>query len=368
MAFDYSKDLQRQRLEQTGYTEREIETLLSTPRRAAQYEDSQPSDVPVPESFTPQQTEAAIKANFAIDNPEAALVHEAAQQNAWEREQYGNYIDKQNALLGLGTGIYDQAGKDATAANLAITTELDKRWNEQRGETDFGDFVGPAESDPLARTAQHMAAGEYARRAQGGFTGVEKAQQEINRRMQERNLRSQREAHMRGLQMRGARNSGMEVAQMLGAQQNTAERQMMQDMMNEANAQQRADRALDSGTALVSDMRGQSFGESSFNKGFEQQYNQNQARFVQDEKRRIASGDAAMAGAAAGTVADAYTHATAPVNFAANTLSGQAVGQPGSAFADATKTMIGVNQADKAAASLNDDDPILALPGIGKIF
>lgn len=299
----------------------------------------------------------AIRTTAGMEDPLGAYVTSAAQQDQWEREQYEKQKQLEQDIAFGGAGNLAAAGATADAWNAAIVGNYADKWNTDLGrEIDYGEYVGDAASDPNAAAWQYGAMAEYANRAQGGLTPVERAEMEMNRLIQERDLRSQREAQMRDLQMRGASSSGLEIAQMLGAQQGTAERRMLGDLVQEANAQQRADRALDAGSSLASDIRGQSFGESSFNKNLKSQYQNQNARFKQDESRRRMEGEGAVAGAASAAVADQYKHQTAPTYFGADILTGNPASQPtNSELGDAFKTVQGVEEAHKAADELDDD-------------
>lgn len=295
-------------------------------------------------------------------NPESMLYSQAQQQDAWEKKAWEDYQKKLDALGMAGAGQLAQAGNAADAWNAAIIGNMVGQGTELGKEIGYGPYVGDASADPGSIAYQKGALAEMANRAQGGFTPVERAQMEMNRRMQERDLRSQREAQMRDMQMRGARSSGLEVAGMLGAQQSTAERQMLQNMQEQAQAQQRADRMLGAAGALAGDIRGQSFGESSFNKNLQSQYQNQNARFQQDERRRQWGIVGDTSGAAAGAVADMYQHQTQPTYFAGQTMTGNSPRQPtGANTVSALQNQVGTKQAREAADLLSQDEPFLKL-------
>ncbi|MEK9724874.1 MAG: hypothetical protein VW405_15510 [Rhodospirillaceae bacterium] len=304
--------------------------------------------------------------NYEIpSDPLHRAINLAEDQDKWLRELYEEDRAKRDFIAGAGADQIAGAGQAADAANAAIVGNLIGQGTVLGQEIEYGDYVGDASSDPMAAAWQYGAMGELANRAQGGMTAVERAEMEMNRRMQERNLKSQREAQLQNLQMRGASSSGLEVAQMLGAQQDTAERMMLQNMAQEANAQQRADRSLMAGAGLASDIRGQSFGESSFNKQMQSQYQNRQAAHRQSERERQWGITTDTSKSAAGAVADKYAHDTAPTNFYANVATGNPAAQPTSSnTAGALGAYEGRNQANKAADALNEDDGIFGL-GIG---
>ena len=362
-------------LQRRGHTEAEIDRVLNqSDATGGQYSDGSPAptDVPYPE-YDPnnpiwddkedydQWIKAQISAQAAIEDPMAALVRETSLQNEWEREQYENQQGKRDELAQSGAGTLAAAGQTADALNAAIVGNMVNQGTAIGQEIDYGKYVGDAASDPTLQAYQYGALGEFANRAQGGFTPVERAQMEMNRRMQERDLRGQQEAQMRNMQMRGARSSGLEVAQMLGAQQGGAERRMLQDMQQAAQAQQRADRMLEAGAGYATDVRTEQFAESGFNKQLQSQYQNQQARHRQNERNRQWDIVTDTSGAAAGAVADFYAHSTAPVTFQTETALGQPVTQPtGSKFSDAIGKVAGAEQADKAADAL-DDDPFFKI-------
>lgn len=276
-------------------------------------------------------------------------------------------------MITRGGGTLEEAGDAANLGNAINLAELGRDKQRLGKEIGYGDFVGgydsqgaQATADPRASKAQFEVLDELGQRAKGGLTPVERVMMEMNRRKQERDLRGQRDAQLQGMRMRGAGGSGMEVASFLGAQGNTAERRMLEDMAASGLAMERSDRALGQRGALAGDIRGQSFGEafqrggaadtaSQFNKGLESDYQRQVAQHRQQERRDRWGMETDYSGAIAGAQADKYKYDTAPTYFEQSSRLGTQSNQPNSS--QMVQTLMAAQGSQDAKDAADDLQP-----------
>ena len=149
--------------------------------------------------------------------------------------------------------------------------DLDTAWDGAEDELpDYMDLLG-GDADPTSnvgqdeagRQAQLAALRQLQDIARQGYTGVERARMQQERRDAANLERQQRDAAMTRLAMRGLQGSGQATAAALSAQQGGANR-MNEALMNEqAMATQRAMAALQGQAQLGGQMRSDSFRERS---------------------------------------------------------------------------------------------------------
>ena len=231
-----------------------------------------------------------------------------------------------------------------------------------------------AKADRRAINAQLDALKQWRAQTTPELTAAERTMMEVNRREQEQSLRGQREAALANLQARGMAGGGGELAATLGAQQETAQRRMLEDLAARGQAVGRAQTALQQYGGLAGDIRQQSFGEqfqrgtaadeaTRFGQNMQQQYNQWQT----EEQRRQQAAEWGrtmdVSGARAAGTADVYRYGTEPARFeerAAGLKTG--VGSEGtSAITSQLAQIYGARQAEEAARKLEKDPGLLGL-------
>lgn len=179
-------------------------------------------------------------------------------------------IAQQNAFLsqlqGVAGGSLDGVSQAAQAYADPATIAGQQRalgqyGNMAAGGWDLASLAAEAGADPESIEAQKYALGKYKGWSDPTVTAEERFIMELARRNEEQDRRAAMEAFLRDLEARGVRGSGAEMGAFLGAQQTTSQNRMLQDLGAEANAVQRAERALAGYTGLANTIRGQSFTE-----------------------------------------------------------------------------------------------------------
>ena len=151
------------------------------------------------------------------------------------------------------------AGQEANTRDQAIIDALKER---EAGIKDpvLAPFTGDWEStaakgDPEARGMQRAAGKKLKGWMDPRITDREQAMMEMSRRSQERDQRASREATLASLRDRGFGSGGDEIASMLGSQQETGNRRMLEDLATRGQAVDRSLVATDSYGRLGTQMR-----------------------------------------------------------------------------------------------------------------
>ncbi len=199
----------------------------------------------------------------------AAGSQDIASQAAQARADQTGINAQRDALAGYSdfadsAGDLESARASAYADPRSVAQQRDasQRYLDiASGAADLQSQAGGVASDPRAVQAQMQALAQMQSRSGGDLTAVERAQMEDARRTEERDRASAMDAQLRDMEARGVRGSGAEIGAMLGAQQQTSENRMLQDMLALASAQERGERNTGSAAGLASSIRGSSFGE-----------------------------------------------------------------------------------------------------------
>lgn len=138
---------------------------------------------------------------------------------------------------------------------------------ELMGGGDLNSELSGAQADQGSIDAQRAALEQLAQIGSRGYTVEEGAAMERMRREQAMAERSQRDAVMQQMAMRGMAGGGAEMAGVLSAQQGAANRASQQHLETQAQMQRRAMQALQAQGAMAGQMRGQSFGEDATRRG-----------------------------------------------------------------------------------------------------
>lgn len=165
----------------------------------------------------------------------------------------------QNRMLDAASGLQDL--ESARAGVYADEDAIDMQRSAADQYQGLDSQAATATADQRSIDAQYDVLDQLRDRSGQGFTAVERAMLEQNRRNEERDRKAYMDARLRDLNARGAGGSGAEIAAMLGSTQQTSENRMLQDMLAMAAAQERAERAQTARASLAGEMRGQSFGE-----------------------------------------------------------------------------------------------------------
>lgn len=318
-----------------------------------------------------------------IPSPDAELDEALGlEREAYEygKDAYEKDRDELDALIAEGKADIDAAGAEATTAEDALAHLMGVQLIHHGKPITAGEYEGDYESvgakaaaDPESIAAQKEVLSELGRRAEGGLTPVEELMLEMNRRKQERDLRGQREAMMRGMQARGIASSGLEVAGVMGAQQESAERRMLEDMAAAGLAQERADRALVDRGSLATDIRTGSFDEefktgtqadevAKHNRTLKLDYDRHRTETEMEDAERRWRNLESYVDTRGGQVKDQYERAGDPARFHAGVAVPTSEKRPEpSGITDVLKAKYGAMHADKAADSLtpDEDDGIL---------
>ena len=129
-----------------------------------------------------------------------------------------------------------------------------------------GDYIAQtAQADPRDIEAQRRQLAKFESLSDPRITAEEKLMMELARRETEADLRGQRGALANNLQARGVYGSGSELTMNAMAQQEAAQRQALEMLGAQANAQKRAMESLQGAADLSTSMRDSSASESQFN-------------------------------------------------------------------------------------------------------
>lgn len=242
---------------------------------------------------------------------------------------------------------------------------------------DYTSQAAGAHADPRAIADQRLAAKSFRENMTPELTDAERSMMELSRRDQERQQRGAREATLSSLQGRGFASGGDEIAAMLGSQQETGERRMLEDTEARGQAVGRAERARSGLAGVAGQMRGQSYTEAygrgtaadqsaEHNANMRQAYDQFAAGFGQSERNAGWGRLMDTSGARAGAVSDEYTRAGDPWRYKAGVTSGQtgAGASNRGALVNALMARYGAQQAEDATDKLAPDRGMFGL-GIG---
>lgn len=315
---------------------------------------------PRPASYTP----SGDVAGYDYESPQA-IIDFLKRQQAEETVRLGR--------LGYeGQTIYDtQAGLADERINTILGGLLAEAGRYQ--DATIPGFAGGYESTAAgAAPDQQAVAGQYGALKQlqalssPEVTAKEKFLMEQSRQAQEQDQRGYRDAVLENLAQRGALGSGGEIAALLGSQQETGQRRMLEDLGTRAGAVDRSMRAIEASGNLAGDIREGSFGEAfkrgtaaddaaAFNKDLQSQYDQWSTEQLDKQARdRWGRGlDIAATGAAA--VQDSYNRGVGGINYRGNIITGSQV--PGqrattSAVVDTLNRSRAEEQAREAAEAL----------------
>lgn len=274
-----------------------------------------------------------------------------------------------------------KAGIQANARDADILDRLRQASDAANVEYDpLTGFVGGYEStaagaqaDPRFVGAQMSALDQLSALTSPEATAKEQFLKEQSRRAQERDLRANREALMSEYRRRGVGGSGAELAGIFNAEQEGANRRMLEDLGTNAGAVDRAMTALQNYGELASRGRESSFNEefsrgsaadaaTEFSKGLESDYNmfkdKELARRKEDAAKFSFDRATTVAGAESGASQDQYNRALKPgeIGLQGAGLSVGANGPlPPSEEAGALSTKLGYASAEKAAASMKPE-------------
>jgi hypothetical protein len=220
-----------------------------------------------PNAVASQRYADSLYQNFAGGSQDlgsaAGRARADAQDVSAQRNVLGQLFDEADA-----DGLASRAG-GVTADESAIGMQRDaaSRYADVAGGGSRIDSQGAlASADPRSIQAQYDVLDQLEGRSGAGLTAVERAMMEQARRTEERDRKSAMDAQLRDMRVRGGGGGGAEIGAMLGAQQQTSENRMLQDMLALASAQERAERAQTARASLAGELRGQSFGEA-FDRG-----------------------------------------------------------------------------------------------------
>jgi hypothetical protein len=292
--------------------------------------------------------------------------------------------DKENRAA-----IEDFAGKSIPEleASIAEANKGDKRALldlqgvlGDMGIMDPSQYVGDAASSPedIARqeqayAGQQTAADKFLSLSDPSLTAKERFMFDQARREQEQDRRSATQAALSELGMRGARSGGADIAAHLDASQATAQNRAMMDLGALASAQDRSMQALQgfgNTTAQMSSaaqgMRDSSDKMSTFNQQQKQLWSMFTDKFKADQQEQAA--DRAKTGFDAATYTSGQEYGRGKDLYSANRdVAAMKTGQfdAGAArITDALRGKIGITEANKATASLEEEDESV----VGKIL
>lgn len=317
----------------------------------------------------------------ATDANEKKTEDRIRKELGWNKKVYKENQAALQDMIDRGREELSAAGEEADKLNFRALADYIKAEAAMEGVSP-AKYVGDAKSkaagaraDRGSIQAQRQALAELQRRSRPELTDSERAIMELNRRRQEQTLRSQREAALSQQRARGFGGSGQAFQAGLAAQQEAANRRMLEDLSASGMAIDRSQQALRDYGGLAGQMRGQSFGEAfqrgtaaddiaRFNNTLQMQNRQFNRRLQQQENRDAWGRQSDIAGAKFGAVADRYGHRTAPTYFESD-LTKTKVGQPSSAVGQGYGKMAGNLAAWQAYRDLNqppdyqkpDDDP-----------
>lgn len=184
---------------------------------------------------------------------------------------------RQNAQMAAQQGFYGGAFAEGmggvSGAFEGLEGELPSELDLLGGQENIESEVGGAQADAGAIAAQRAALEQLGVMAQGGYTAEEAAAMQRMRSETAQQEKSQRDAVMQQMAMRGMSGSGAELAQQLAAQQGGANRGNQMTLETQAQAQRRALQALGMQSDAASGMRGQSFQEDTTRRGAVDDFN-----------------------------------------------------------------------------------------------
>lgn len=245
-------------------------------------------------------------------------------------------------LISAGTADYRQNAELADTDVAQILADL-KGADAGFQDAELPGFAGGYESQGANAYADNMAIGaQYGTLAKlqelsdPSVTAKEQFMMEQSRMAQEGDQRAYRDAIINNLSQRGALGSGGEIAALLGSQQETGQRRMLEDLGTRAGAVDRSMRALESSGQLAGDIRGSSFEESfkrgtaaddaaAFNADLKSQYDQWTTKLKQDQAKDAWGRDIDIASTGAAAVQDRFNRGVADTNFEGNIVTGSQI-------------------------------------------
>jgi len=199
-----------------------------------------------------------------------ALLGLSGDVSTREQAALGDFTGAARAANTLDLANYDalntatdsaNRGDDAALLGLRFAHGDIDQIDPQGYGADLASQAALAAGDPRAIEAQYDVLDEYGERSGTGLTAAARYMMEQARRTEESDRRNAMQAQLRDLAARGQLGSGAEIGAMLGAQSQTSQNRMLQDLAALAQAEGRSDRMLGARADLASQLRGQSFGE-----------------------------------------------------------------------------------------------------------
>jgi len=300
------------------------------------------------------------------------------------RDQYEKNEAAIDEMITTGKDTLQIAGNDATKSNMHILANMIREENNLKpikAEKFVGGYkskAANARADKTAMRAQKRALSELGDRIDPEITDKEQAIFELNRRGQEQDLRGARGAALSSARARGFGGAGAEMQAGLAAQQEGADRRMLEDLAASGMAIDRSESALRDYGGLAGDIRRDSFGEQykrgtaaddaqRFNRNLRQDYDKYKTRTRQEENRDRWGRSKDIGDRQFGAVADRYNYDTAGQRLdERGTLAQAGVGTAGAQSTASTLGAIaGARQAEDAAGKLGKDDDDDGLFGWG---
>ena len=307
---------------------------------------------------------------------------EGAQQWLKSQAEYDRGLleedrDRFDSLYGSAPGSIQAEGAIANTSDDAWMQWMNGQFSDL-GELDtptykggYTSAAGSASADPLSILGQYEAASKFRSLSDPTLTAAERSMMEISRRKQERDQRSARTAALSGLRGRGFASGGDEIAALLGSQQETGERRMLEDTVARGQAVGRSMDALKGYGDITGKIRDQSFDEShkrgtaldatsQFNIQQRQDYDAFVAELQQKELQNKFDRSSSLFERGRAVTGDKYKRGVADETFQLDAI-GKAPGGGSSGssstlgFVDLLKSIEGSRQADEAAQMMADE-------------
>lgn len=295
------------------------------------------------------------------------------------KEQQAGQDKRLDDLISSGTADYQTNAAQADAGVDYILSGLMGEAGRFQ-DAKLPKFAGGYESAAAkAKTDITGMQGQYdaLRKLQGltdpEVTAKEQFMMEQSRRSQEGDQRAYRDAVLENLADRGASGSGAEIAAMLGAQQETGQRRMLEDLGTRAGAVDRSMQALDMSGQLSGDIREAGFNESfkrgtaaddaaAFNADLRSAYDQWTTKLKQDQAKDRWGRTVDIASTGASAIQDRFNRGIADTNFAGNVITGSQIPGQQQTTSSVVATLdkqrserLAKEAADKAAAALKPE-------------
>jgi hypothetical protein len=157
---------------------------------------------------------------------------------------------------------------------------------EDQIDSEGSTALSTAEADPDSIEAERRALAAMEGVAySGGMTQADRARMQLGASEVGQVMRGQRDADMNALQARGMGGSGAQIASMLNAQQGGAQAMSERDAQMQMHAEDRALDAMSRAGSMGSQMRGESWGESSTRARSLDELRANDLRYRRDLER-----------------------------------------------------------------------------------